>query len=44
MFGFDVGVFNVAEKLRVKEREQRVDAVDTSNSTAISTIDAEPQY
>ncbi|CAH0473999.1 unnamed protein product [Peronospora belbahrii] len=35
------GVFNAAEELRVKEREQRVGAIDTSNDTAYPTIDAE---
>ncbi|CAH0490519.1 unnamed protein product [Peronospora farinosa] len=35
------GVFNAAEKHRVKEQEQHAGAVETSNSTIISTIDAE---
>ena len=37
----NVGVFNAAEKYRAREREQHVDAVGTSNSTVISTIDVE---
>ncbi|CAI5711230.1 unnamed protein product [Peronospora destructor] len=35
------GVFNAAEKHRVKEREQHVGAMETPNSTVILTIDAE---